>query len=210
MVKNYYGQTSKTLEERWRGHLRAVKRGTQSYHLHRAIRKYGEQNFIMELMEEVAIKVAANEREMYYIDKDNTLEEGYNLTKGGEGSFGRIVSEDEKARKLATFKKTFEANGGFSEEHRQKLSEARKKHSGPNKGKEFSDEHRENLSLVHMGNTSRLGTGKLKIHIQEIKDMYKSGFSQKKIANIFDVSPSYISMIVNNKRGEKMTFDINT
>lgn len=38
-----------------------------------------------------------------------------------------------------------------TEEHKRKLSEARKKHSGPNKGKKFSDKHREKLSLSHIG-----------------------------------------------------------
>lgn len=39
----------------------------------------------------------------------------------------------------------------LSEEHKQKLSEARKKHSGPNKGKKLSLDHREKLRDRKLG-----------------------------------------------------------
>lgn len=160
--KKYYGQTVKTLEERWKGHLRTARRDSHFYHLHRAIRKYGEYNFKIELIEIVTTKEAANEREKYYIDKDDTFKSGYNMTKGGEGSVGRRDSEETKVKRNASMRETLK--DGFSEEHREKLSIARKKHSGPNKGKKFSEEHKRKLSLARIGNTNRLGK-KLNSHV---------------------------------------------
>ena len=74
-----------------------------------------------------------------------------NLTDGGEGYFGGIVSEE-------TRQKLRDANLGkkLSEEHRQKLlevntgrivsEETRKKLSEAKKGKKHSEEHKQNLS----------------------------------------------------------------
>lgn len=64
--------------------------------IHRAIRKYGIDNFSFEIIEECK-KEDLYEREKYWIKYYNSYGEGYNLTPGGEG----VVSIDyDKARKL--------------------------------------------------------------------------------------------------------------
>ena len=49
-----------------------------------AIKKYGKKNFIKEILE-YNTDANLDEREAFWIDKLNTLNEGYNLTKGGDG-----------------------------------------------------------------------------------------------------------------------------
>lgn len=48
----------------------------------KAIKKYGKENFIIELIEEVRTEDLDN-REKYWISYYNSYEEGYNCTKGG-------------------------------------------------------------------------------------------------------------------------------
>jgi len=51
---------------------------------YRAIRKYGENNFYIELLETTTID-NLNEREKYWISYYNSYKNGYNSTLGGDG-----------------------------------------------------------------------------------------------------------------------------
>lgn len=54
-------------------------------YLQRAFNKYGLENFLFEILEECECE-KLNEKEIYYIKKFNSLNEGYNMTGGGDGS----------------------------------------------------------------------------------------------------------------------------
>lgn len=45
--KLYFGQTMLSIRSRWRRHVRSSQRGSD-HKFHRAIRKYGEENFLVE------------------------------------------------------------------------------------------------------------------------------------------------------------------
>lgn len=79
--KSYIGQTRYTIEFRWRQHIHKK----DDTYFHRAIRKYGIENFSIEVLEECDYS-RLNEREIFYIAKYNTFKEGYNLTIGGDGN----------------------------------------------------------------------------------------------------------------------------
>lgn len=82
--KQYVGQTSLTIQDRWSRHLGCVKRKEHAdLPLYRAINKYGEQNFKIEQLEECD-NVLLNEREIWWISKYDTYNNGYNATVGGE------------------------------------------------------------------------------------------------------------------------------
>lgn len=53
--------------------------------LKQAIQKYGKENFKKEILEYCTDLEHLDEREIYWIDKYNALEVGYNLTEGGTG-----------------------------------------------------------------------------------------------------------------------------
>ena len=83
--KLYVGQTSLSLEERFKQHLQdSKKENIQHRPLYKAMQKYGPENFTIELLEETD---NPNEREMYWIDKLDTYhsKNGYNASLGGEG-----------------------------------------------------------------------------------------------------------------------------
>ena len=92
--KIYIGKTTYTIKCRWQQHVSASKTNPDkqdyNYLLHKAIRKYGENNFSVETLEEVPEGQNLSSREIYWIDfyKSCVLEEennGYNMTYGGEG-----------------------------------------------------------------------------------------------------------------------------
>ena len=79
--KSYIGQTRNTVEFRWRQHYKAK----DNKYFHRAIQKYGKENFEVTTLEKCDVE-KLNDREIYYINKYNTFGDGYNLTKGGQNS----------------------------------------------------------------------------------------------------------------------------
>ncbi len=81
--KMYIGQTSYSLERRWTEHKSCFNKNVQ-YPLYRAFRKYGIENFKMELVEKCNIS-DLNDREIYWIQFYDTYKNGYNATLGGEG-----------------------------------------------------------------------------------------------------------------------------
>ena len=84
----YIGQTTLSMEDRWKTHLKpSVSKQRGSYKIYNAMNKYGKENFYCELLEENIPVEELNDREIYYIEKYNSFENGYNSTKGGDGRF---------------------------------------------------------------------------------------------------------------------------
>lgn len=78
----YIGQTVCKLQKRHWEHLHR-----DNSYIDRALRKYGEKNFILEILEDdIKDRKILNDLEVYYIKKYDTFINGYNLTKGGDGT----------------------------------------------------------------------------------------------------------------------------
>lgn len=93
--KIYIGKTTYTVSHRWNQHVSAAfsdnEKNEYNFLLHKAIRKYGKDNFLIETLEEIKDESELSSLEMYWINYFNSciLEEnsnGYNMTYGGEGS----------------------------------------------------------------------------------------------------------------------------
>lgn len=98
----------------------------------KAVKKYGKDNFIREILEECKTDLIAREKEGYYIEKLNTLNPiGYNLSpKGGIGFKGATQSEETKEKQRAwQLGKTYEELYGP-----EKAAEMKKKQSKKKKG----------------------------------------------------------------------------
>ena len=101
--KVYIGQTINE-RDRYRRHILSSfnpKSRGYNYHLHRAIRKYGVKNFEYMILQRHYVpkflaKEILNNQELYYISYFDSFHNGYNMTKGGDGVQGRILSEEEK------------------------------------------------------------------------------------------------------------------
>lgn len=131
--KVYIGQ-SKNYRARWSRHKSDARLNKKSDHLYRSIRKYGEENFVLEALYEVMSISEADEIEIKMIAYYNSTDAqfGYNKALGGQGR--RAVSE----------------------ETRKKLSKAAKGRRS-RLGQSPSSETRKLLSLSQKGNKHRLG-----------------------------------------------------
>ncbi len=91
--KVYIGQTKQKIKIRFAQH----KKKPTNKHLKRAFNKYGEQNFVIEVLEEVSLN-KADEREQYwikYFDSFNGVK-GYNETSGGLSYKGKPLCQSHK------------------------------------------------------------------------------------------------------------------
>lgn len=120
--KVYIGITSKGISARWKEHIYSAEHRCP-FKLHNAIRKYGKENFSIELIDFCNSWEELTEKEQYYISEYKSLQDeyGYNMTEGGDGTFGRCHTEEtkEKIRQKAIGREVTEAT-------RLKLSEAGK------------------------------------------------------------------------------------
>jgi group I intron endonuclease len=120
--KVYIGITSKGVSARWKEHLYNAEHGCP-FKLHNAIRKYGKESFSIELVDFCNNWEELTEKEQYYISKYNSIQDefGYNMTEGGDGTFGRQHTEEtkDKIRQKALGRE-------ITETTRLKLSEAGK------------------------------------------------------------------------------------
>ena len=78
--KIYIGQTIQDENIRWNHHIREASNGSDTK-FHRALRKYGKDGFIWEVIEEVD-NDKLNEREIYWISYFDTFNNRYNSTIG--------------------------------------------------------------------------------------------------------------------------------
>ena len=130
--KTYIGQTIQDLNERIRIHLKDANNNSD-YAIHRAIRKYGFNNFIVDIFEVIENKdrkkliSILNNYEKYYIEKINCLYYGYNMTSGGDANF--IITEENK----------------------NKMSEIKKGKNNPFYGKQHTDLSKKKMSEIKLG-----------------------------------------------------------
>lgn len=92
--KKYIGQTIQPFENRLAQHK--YKSKAENLPLYNSIKKYGWDNFKKEIIDHAESKDDLCEKEIYYINKYDTVKNGYNMTLGGEGtvSFGRSLNAE--------------------------------------------------------------------------------------------------------------------
>lgn len=142
--KIYIGITNQGSGARYRHHWYESRIGEPSP-IHRSMAKYGEDNFTLEIIDFADTYDELKEKEKYWIKQYNSTDKsiGYNLTEGGDGTFGRKHSEEtkDKIRQKALGRKV-------SEETKRKMSETRL-------GK-CSDKQREHLLKLTVGQSKKI------------------------------------------------------
>jgi group I intron endonuclease len=133
--KIYIGQTIYSLYKRKIKHISLANSLNIKTHFHKAINKYGKDNFIWQTLCNCKTKCELDEKEIYYIKHYNTYKDGYNMTLGGEGTIGRVCKESTKIKisKACVGRK-------ISEETKKKISDA-------TCGVKKSKEHKANAAL---------------------------------------------------------------
>jgi len=141
--KIYIGQTKMCINERLRKHIKPSKDNNQI--ITKAIRKYGEENFVCEILFYAKSFEEMNIKEVEFIFEYKCLDKkiGYNVDKGGNNFETSSVTK-EKLRKTRTGKK-------MSEKTKKKISNSTQGKNNHFYGKTHSDDTKKKISEVHMG-----------------------------------------------------------
>lgn len=142
--KVYIGQTIEGFERRMKKHLYLAENGGQTI-FYKAIRKYGEENFIWEIVGVATSKEELDEKEIFWIKELNSYafnenSNGYNMTKGGDGTIGFSPSEETR-KKIGSIHK----GKTISKETREKMSKARRGEKHWNYGNHHSEETKKKI-----------------------------------------------------------------
>jgi group I intron endonuclease len=84
--KVYIGQTTQVLDKRWECHLRDAFKYNRQTKLARALRKYGKENFRVEIISEDLDLEVLNKVEEDFISEFDSAECGYNIKPGGRNT----------------------------------------------------------------------------------------------------------------------------
>lgn len=151
------------MRRRWWEHRYDLKNNQDSEFLQNDYNIFGVENFNYYIIEECEIS-ELKDREQYYIDAYNTMNRafGYNKTKGGDGIKGYSFNEESR------LKKSLLAKG---RKGKTPSPESIAKMVAKNKGQKRSQEVKDTLSLVKMGNQYAKGCSRsdeFKSHLSEI------------------------------------------
>lgn len=157
--KIYIGQSIKE-KERWRQHKYLARQENPIQYIHRAMKKYGINNFIYEVIATCLTQCDADETETQLIKQydSRNKERGYNMAPGGNVAwqaglppemypmFGKHHTEESK-------KKISESNLGkiMSNESRQKMSESMQQRLLIGWKPASNDEISQKISKSHIG-----------------------------------------------------------
>lgn len=187
--KRYVGQTTASLEQRWRFH----KRLNGCRYLHAAILKYGENNFTIESICEPPTIELMNEFEAEYIRRYNTLiPNGYNLTDGGAAP---RHSTDTKKRMSQSHKGLRHSN---PDSYKKAWTQERREATRQRLITQWQDDELRAKRTPKKGINScnsRLSSEQVK----EIRKLWFTGeYTQTKLATMFPISQTGISKIILN------------
>ena len=100
--KVYIGQTTMTVHERFKNHLKPSNtKRRKSYKIYNAIEKYGRDKFFVETIESGIPIEELDEKEIEYIHMYDSFRHGYNSTPGGDGRIINKLNNEEEMLALA-------------------------------------------------------------------------------------------------------------
>jgi len=200
--KEYVGCTITTLKKRFEEHVwRCLKTDTNTKFCN-SVRKYGVENFEIELLEECPT-LNIYERERYYINEYNTYNKGLNSTYGGEGCLGYRHSKEIREKISKKIKDGRSHKGKTYEElYGDKADEEkeRRKLSVKTRWDSMSEEEKEKR-VDNMKKTSRNNSKYGVDLIKEIKNRFNEGMNINEVFGLYpQVKKTYLYTIKNNKR----------
>ena len=206
--KIYIGQTN-DIKPRKRGHKStAFNEKSHNYHcaFHNAIRKYGWDNFDFEILEEIDDSFGReylNEREIFFISyyQSLTSQNGYNITKGGDGCAKEQKTFEEcvACSKIFTLDEVIDIQTMLIEGYA--YFEIYKKY--PKLTDSFLSNISSGLNFYNEKLEYPLGKNKTRFSKDaqdEIISSIKSGIPYSEIKEKFGISTGYISSINSGKR----------
>lgn len=169
LTKKSYIGSSNNIGIRFTKHKSDLRLGKHhSSKLQNSYNKHGDI-FIYDIIEECKVEVLLD-REQYYIDLFDSYKNGYNSSSksmyhniGNKNGLGKILSDETKKRISDKLKEYYLING-FTEEHRNKMSKARK-------GVKLTEEHKNSMSRARKG-IKLTEEHKNKLSISNLRNMH--------------------------------------
>ena len=196
----YIGCTINSLEKRFGEHLSRCFTSDYKSKLYNSMKKYGQENFTIELIEECDLNIIY-ETEKKYVEQYDSYNNGLNSTIGGEGCLGythspeirQKISENTKNGNSHKGKTYEELYGDRAEEEKLK----RKTASGWNK---MTEEER-NVRVNNIKNASRKNAKYSIDLVKEIKQKIIDGVKIKELKkNYPQVYDNFFYDIKNGRR----------
>ena len=198
----YIGCTVNSLEKRFGEHLSRCFTSEYKSKLYNSMKKYGQENFTIELIEECNLNIIY-ETEKKYVEQYDSYNNGLNSTIGGEGCLGYTHSPEKKVKISESLKngnshkgKTYEElYGDKADEQREKRRLSVKQGWGS-----ISDEDKN--KRVNSIKTSIRENSKYGIDlVKEIKQKINEGVKIKELKKIYpQVYGNFFYDIKNGRR----------
>lgn len=183
----YIGQTKYKAIDRYNAHMNTYK----NTYFYNSIHKYGQENFVLEILEDNVANDKLDEREIYWIDKYDSYHNGYNETIGGQGTIGYIFTEEDLKKKSKSMKETWKISKKLNNPERNK------KISDKLKNVPKSKEHKEKLSVIASKRTGHKNGFYDKHHSNETKN--KISDKNSKSVDMYDMNMNFIKTFKNAK-----------
>lgn len=106
---SYIGYTKQNIDIRWKQHYKQALKEDKNRKFYNAIRKYGVDIWMTEVIDTAVDAVEAKNKEIAYIKQYDSYHAGYNSTLGGDGNNGIVMSKesnDARSKKLKGVKKS--------------------------------------------------------------------------------------------------------
>jgi len=198
----YVGCTINSLEKRFNEHLYRCFKTDYKSKLYNSMKKYGQDNFTIELIEECDLDMIY-ETEKKYVESYDSYNNGLNSTFGGEGCLG-YTHPPEIRQKISENTKNGNSHKGktYEELYGDKADEEREKRRlSVKKGWELmSDEDKQKRiikTIETLRKTSKYGVDL----VVDIKNKLKEGYKIKQLKELYpDVKENFFYNIKNGRR----------
>lgn len=200
--KIYIGCTISSLKKRFEEHLYRCMKTDIATKLYNSMRKYGIENFEIELIDECDLE-CIYETEKKYIEQYDSYNKGLNSTLGGEGCLGythspeirKKISENTKNGNSHKGKTYEELYGDNAKEEKEKRSSSVK-----NVWKNMTSEEKEKRTKKARESLQKKSHHGIEV-IKEIKQKLKDGFKVKELKKLYpQVGENYLYDIKNGNR----------
>lgn len=196
--KIYIGQTIDVKTRKNKYKSGACKNQVRLYN---SIKKYGWENHVFEIIEEVDV-MHLSDREIFYIEYYNSFIKGLNCTTGGEGNSNRIVTKETRTKmsKSASGRKQSEETiqkRVAKLKGQKRTEEFKKKLSTIKKGRKLSEETRQKIRLVNIGKQTPISIACKLINLQT-----KESWEAPSLIKLSKICPISLATLTRLKAGK--------
>jgi len=198
----YIGCTINSLEKRFGEHLSRCFTSEYKSKLYNSMKKYGQENFTIELIEECDLNIIY-ETEKKYVEQYDSYNNGLNSTIGGEGCLGythspeirQKISENTKNGNSHKGKTYEELYGGKAEEQKEKRRLSVKKGWGS-----MSDDNRQKRIIKTKESIQKKSKYSIDL-VVDVKNKLNEGYKIKQLKELYpDVKEHFFYDVKNGRR----------